>query len=83
MEAIGNTPAELGYHAVAERIAKEGNAFYLDQYCSDRNQQAHYTDSGPELWTQLDGEIDIFLCGTEDLLPGGSKFFSGYIGVMR
>jgi cystathionine beta-synthase len=55
--------AELGYHAVAERIAKEGGAFYLDQYCSDRNRQAHYMDTGPELWTQLDGEIDIFLCG--------------------
>lgn len=55
--------AEFGYHAVAEQIAKDGNAFYLDQYCSDLNRQAHYTDTGPELWTQLDGEIDIFLCG--------------------
>lgn len=55
--------AELGYQAVAERIAREGDAFYLDQYCSDQNRQAHYTDTGPELWTQLDGEIDVFLCG--------------------
>ncbi len=54
---------ELGYHAVAERIAKEDDAFYLDQYCSDLNREAHYTDTGPELWTQLDGEIDVFLCG--------------------
>lgn len=55
--------AELGYHAVAERIAKAGDAFYLNQYCSDQNRQAHYMDTGPELWTQLDGEIDVFLCG--------------------
>jgi cystathionine beta-synthase len=55
--------AELGYHAVAERIAKEGDAFYLDQYCSEQNRQAHYTDTGPELWTQLDGELDVFFCG--------------------
>jgi cystathionine beta-synthase len=61
--AENDKAAELSYHAVAERIAKEADAFYLDQYCSERNRQAHYADTGPELWTQLDGEIDVFVCG--------------------
>lgn len=51
------------YHALAERIAHESGAFYLDQYCSEMNRQAHYLDTGPELWDQLQGEIDVLVCG--------------------
>jgi cystathionine beta-synthase len=57
------TPGSPGYHAVAEAIAKERGAWYLDQYCSELNRQAHYADTGPELWEQLAGEIDVFVCG--------------------
>jgi cystathionine beta-synthase len=56
-------PGEPGYHALAERIARESGAYYLDQYCSELNRQAHYADTGPELWEQLQGEIDVFVCG--------------------
>lgn len=52
-----------GYHAVAERIARDQGAHYLDQYCSDLNREAHYRDTGPELWRQLEGELDVFVCG--------------------
>lgn len=55
--------AERGYHAVAEHIARESGGFQLDQYCSQLNGQAHYIDTGPELWTQLDGHVDVFICG--------------------
>jgi len=54
---------EPGYQAVAEQIAKENDAFYLNQYCSELNRQAHYLDTAPELWSQLQGEIDVFVCG--------------------
>ncbi|WP_296949379.1 PLP-dependent cysteine synthase family protein [uncultured Massilia sp.] len=52
-----------GYHAVAEGIARDEGAHYLDQYCSEHNRDAHYRDTGPELWEQLAGEIDVFVCG--------------------
>jgi cystathionine beta-synthase len=52
-----------GYHAVAERLAREHEASYLDQYCTALNREAHYRDTGPELWRQLAGEIDVFVCG--------------------
>jgi cystathionine beta-synthase len=58
----GNDVA-LGYHADAERIARERFAFYPDQYCSELNRQANYVDTGPELWAQLQGAIDVFVCG--------------------
>lgn len=52
-----------GYLAVAERIAGETGAWHLDQYRSALNRAAHYADTGPELWRQLAGEIDVFVCG--------------------
>lgn len=57
--------AETGrdYHAAAEDIARESGAYHLDQYCSALNREAHYRDTGPELWRQLAGEIDVFVCG--------------------
>jgi len=55
-------PAQ-GYHAVAARIARDDGAHHLDQYCSALNREAHYRDTGPELWEQLAGAIDVFVCG--------------------
>lgn len=52
-----------GYNAVAEQMAKDSGAFYLDQYCSELNRLAHYADTGPELWRQMNGEIDVFIFG--------------------
>jgi len=54
---------ESDYHAVAQDIARDRGAWQLDQYCSALNRQAHYADTGPELWRQLAGEIDVFVCG--------------------
>lgn len=51
------------YQVLAHDLAKESGAYYLDQYCSHRNREAHYVDTGPELWKQMQGEIDIFVCG--------------------
>jgi cystathionine beta-synthase len=55
--------AAAGYQAVAERIAGESGAWHLDQYRSALNREAHYADTGPEMWSQLAGEIDVFVCG--------------------
>jgi len=51
------------YHAAAERLVSENEAHYLDQYCTPLNREAHYRDTGPELWRQLAGEVDVFVCG--------------------
>jgi cystathionine beta-synthase len=58
----GVDPA-AGYHAVAERLAQGANVHFLDQYRSALNRDAHYGDTGPELWRQVAGEIDVFVCG--------------------
>jgi len=51
------------YQAVAERLAADEGAWHLDQYRSELNRQAHYADTAPELWGQLDGKLDYFVCG--------------------
>jgi cystathionine beta-synthase len=61
--APDGSDAGEGYHAAAERLAREHGAHYLDQYCTALNREAHYRDTGPELWRQLAGEIDVFVCG--------------------
>jgi cystathionine beta-synthase len=58
----GSDPAG-GYQAAAERLAQGENVHFLDQYRSALNREAHYRDTGPELWKQLAGEIDVFVCG--------------------
>jgi cystathionine beta-synthase len=54
---------EDSYRSLAMRIAAEQGALHLDQYRSGLNRHAHYTDTAPELWFQLDGRIDYFVCG--------------------
>lgn len=61
--AEGSSEDAPGYHAAAQRLAQENEAWLLDQYRSGLNREAHYRDTGPELWRQLDGEIDVFVCG--------------------
>jgi cystathionine beta-synthase len=51
------------YQEMALGIARQGGAHHLDQYRSNLNSQAHYGDTAPELWAQMEGEIDVFVCG--------------------
>ena len=51
------------YQDVAERLAKERGAFYVNQFANQANVKAHYTTTGPEIWQQMDGNIDAFVCG--------------------
>src|SRR5512147_330285 len=61
-----NVPADSpeSYYSAAKRIAAETpNSFYLNQYHSPDNVEAHYRSTGPEIWEQTDGRIDAFVAG--------------------
>ena len=71
----------LSHYSVAKRIAakikeKTGNCFYTNQYHNPDNFDAHYHVTGPELWKQTKGEIDVFAggVGTGGTLSGVAKF---------
>ena len=52
------------YYSVAKKITSETpNAFLSNQYYNQENPKSHYRVTGPEIWKQLDGKIDLFVSG--------------------
>jgi cystathionine beta-synthase len=52
------------FYSVARRIADETpNCFYANQYHNPDNPEGHYLSTGPELWRDTDGAIDVFVAG--------------------
>ncbi|MFO1540810.1 MAG: PLP-dependent cysteine synthase family protein, partial [Chloroflexota bacterium] len=52
------------YYSVAKKTAEETpNAFYANQYHNPSNPAAHYDGTGPEIWDQFDGRVDVFVAG--------------------
>jgi len=74
-----NVPPEdpKSYYEVAKKIALETpNSIYINQYFNELNIDAHYRNTGPEIWSQTQGKIThIFACcGTGGTLSGSAKF---------
>ena len=64
------TPTELlpededSYYGVARRLTAEiDGAYSPDQYSNQSNPEAHYLTTGPEIWEQTGGEVDVFVAG--------------------
>ncbi|WP_370325006.1 cystathionine beta-synthase [Euzebya sp.] len=52
------------YYRTAERlVAETPGAYKPGQYWNPANPQAHYESTGPEIWRQTDGRIDVFVAG--------------------
>src|SRR5687768_3416355 len=52
------------YYRVADRLTEEiPGAFQPNQYFNQENPQAHYETTGPELWEQTEGKIDVLVTG--------------------
>lgn len=63
------------YHN-AKRLAEERGAFFADQFENLANGEMHFETTGPEIWKDLNGEVDILTlaCGTSGTLSGCSRF---------
>jgi cystathionine beta-synthase len=52
------------YYRVAERLTAEiPGAFQPNQYFNAENPKTHYETTGPEIWRQTEGAIDVFVAG--------------------
>jgi cystathionine beta-synthase len=52
------------YYRTADRLAMEiPGAFQPNQYYNQANPAAHEATTGPEIWRQTDGRIDVFVAG--------------------
>lgn len=74
-----NVPAEHpeSYYSVAKRLGEETpNSWYVNQYDNPYNTQAHYEQTGPEIWDQTAGKITHFVVGvgTGGTISGVGKY---------
>lgn len=52
------------YNGVADRLAREiPDSFRPSQFTNLENPNAHYSSTGPEIWEDLDGQVDVFVAG--------------------
>jgi cystathionine beta-synthase len=52
------------YYRVADRLTEEiPGAFQPNQYYNQENPAAHYETTGPEIWDQTEGRIDVLVVG--------------------
>ena len=52
------------YYRVADRLAEEiPGGFQPNQYFNQTNPETHYETTGPEIWEQTEGQIDVLVAG--------------------
>ncbi len=61
---------------LAKKIKNNDGVLWANQFDNLSNKKAHYTSTGPEIWNQLDGKVDGFICsiGTGGTLAGTSEY---------
>jgi cystathionine beta-synthase len=65
------------YQDMAARIAQETGAFYVNQFANPANPEAHEKTTGPEIWEQMDHDVDAVVVGVGSggTLTGIGRFF--------
>ena len=76
-----NTPKELGMEGafeLADKMLKEDpNIVYLSQFSNPANPKAHFETTGPEIYKDLDGNVDYIIngAGSGGTISGIAKYF--------
>ncbi len=74
------TPANLGTEGARQKLKqlllKNPDYFYVGQHTNQSNPKSHYKTTGPEIWKDTEGKIDILISGlgTGGTICGAGKF---------
>ncbi len=78
MTPMGVSPEDpMSHYSVAKRISQSiPNSFYANQFHNPDNFDVQYNVTGPEIWRQTEGDIDVFCAGvgTGGTLSGVAKY---------
>ncbi|TAQ87253.1 hypothetical protein B7494_g4416 [Chlorociboria aeruginascens] len=71
------------YNHQAKRHAERlDNAVWTNQFDNLANRRAHMETTGPEIWAQTNGKVDVFICatGTGGTLAGTTRYLKTVSG---
>ncbi len=74
------TPGAAGMQGAVDKaneiVENADNAILARQFNNEANPEAHYRTTGPEIWEDTDGEVDIFVAGvgTGGTVSGVGKY---------
>lgn len=66
------------YQDMAQRLADENSWFYINQFANPANVKAHFETTGPEIWEQMEGQVDAIVIGV-----GSGGTVSGLGGFLK
>jgi cysteine synthase A len=60
----------------ARSLAESPHVWMPDQFSNPANPEAHRRTTGPEIWDQLDGDVDVLVCGvgTGGTITGAGEY---------
>lgn len=67
----------MSHYSVAQKLADTiPGAFLVNQFHNPDNPERHYKTTGPEIWEQMEGKVDMLVggAGTGGTLSGCAKF---------
>ncbi len=73
IESMGGMNEAVG---AAREMATRDDVFLPNQFANPANPEAHRRTTGPELWADLDGDVDVLVCGvgTGGTITGAGEF---------